>query len=84
MAALFCERAWVDYSFETSISLPTYIVPLVNPHSYCQRISKYCYTNVPISCETKMNIWKNGRDELLCVRVATLLRSKYVSIPRAI
>ena len=30
---LFCERAWVDYPFETCIGLPTYIVPLVNPHS---------------------------------------------------
>ena len=29
----FCERAWVDYSFETCIGLPTYIVPLVNPHT---------------------------------------------------
>ena len=25
--SLFCERAGVDYSFETCIGLPTYIVP---------------------------------------------------------
>ena len=39
MAALsiFCERAWVDYSFETCIGLSTYIVPLVNPHIWWQQ-----------------------------------------------
>ena len=25
--SLFCERAWMDYPFETCIGLPTYIIP---------------------------------------------------------
>ena len=32
--SLFCERAWVDYPFETCIGLPTYIIPLVTPDTY--------------------------------------------------
>ena len=35
--SLFCERACVDYLFETCIVLPTYIVPLVNPHNQPQQ-----------------------------------------------
>ena len=36
------------------------------------------------SCETEISIWKYdmAESELLCVRVATLLRNKYASIQR--